>query len=421
MLPVGVRRRGRSRIQPAPLKWAFNSRTISPGRPLLSIRRFALVAALMSAVVVVLTGCSVPAKPAPPVTISVPLATGVEVNPRSALTVAANDGTLTNVVVTNASAKNSAVPGAMSGDHRSWKANDNLTYASAYHVVVTATNRDNKALTRSFEVKTITPTDTAYANVVPDPNLVSDNGIGVGQPMVFQFTHPVTNKAEVQAHLHVTTDPPQPGAWYWADDSNVHYRAPDYWKPGTKIHIEADVFGLDLGGGVYGFEDDSADYTVHDSWIAKADGSSELLSVYHNGGLIRQMPMSLGSPKYPSHLGPHVVSAKFASIVMDSCSYGVCKGDPNYYKETVYDDLRLSNDGEFVHSAPWSVGQQGESNVSHGCVNLAPSDAKWMYNNFDIGDVVEVTNSGGSLLPVFDTYGDWDVDWATWSAGNATS
>jgi hypothetical protein len=35
--------------------------------------------------------------------------------------------------------------------------------------------------------------------------------------------------------------------------------------------------------------------------------------------------------------------------------------------------------------------------------------------------VVEVSNSGGPQLPVYDTYGDWSVPWSTWSAGNTNS
>ncbi|MCE5290298.1 MAG: Ig-like domain-containing protein [Nocardiaceae bacterium] len=369
--------------------------------------------------VAILTGCS--HTPPPPVSIKVPLATGAQVSPASPITVEADGGTLTNVVVTNTTANGQAVPGEFDKARRAWQSTADPAYASTYHVVATAKNSANETRTQSFDITTITPTDTAYANVVPAPDLVAENGIGVGQPMVFQFTHPVTNKKDVEKHLHITVSPPQPGGWYWVDDSNVHYRAPQYWKPGTKIHIEADVYGVDLGDGVYAAENNSADYTVHDSWVAKADGSTELLTVFHNGTQIRQMPMSLGSPDYPSHLGPHVVSERAYSVVMDSCTYGVCKGDPNYYRETVFYDLRISNDGEFVHAAPWSVGSQGSSNVSHGCVNLSTDDAQWMYNNFDVGDVVEITNSGGEDLPVWDTYGDWDVPWSTWAAGNATS
>jgi hypothetical protein len=105
---------------------------------------------------------------------------------------------------------------------------------------------------------------------------------------------------------------------------------------------------------------------------------------------------------------------------MNSCSLvpPIC-GGPNAYNETEYWDERISNSGEFVHENPDTVGQQGNSNVSHGCINLNAADAQWFFNHFGIGDVVEVANSGGPQLPLYDRYGDWAVPWGTWSAGNA--
>jgi lipoprotein-anchoring transpeptidase ErfK/SrfK len=355
---------------------------------------------------------------APAATIIVAGSAAGAVNPATPITVQAQNGVLDTVTVQG---NNANVAGSFSADHQTWNSTDPLGYATAYRVTVDAVNNAGAHTQRTFTVTTLNPTRTAYANVVPAPELVATSGVGVGQPMVFQFTAPVTNKAVVQQHLHVTVTPSQPGAWYWVDDKDVHYRGPNYWLPGTKIHMEADVLGLDLGNGVLGAENDTADYTVHDALIAKGDGRTEQLTIYDNGNQINQVPMSLGSPGFPSHEGPHVISAKSPTIVMDSCTYGVCQGQPGYYKETVDLDERISNDGEFVHSAPWSVGEQGSSNVSHGCVNLSPNNAQWFYDHFGIGDVVEITNSGGPPLPVWDTYGDWEIPWSTWQAGNANN
>lgn len=112
------------------------------------------------------------------------------------------------------------------------------------------------------------------------------------------------------------------------------------------------------------------------------------MNIYRNGNLVKTMPISLGSAKYPSHVGPHIVSDKQSTMTMDSCTYGVCEGQAGYYKEKVDQDVRISNDGEFVHSAPWSTGQQGDSNVSHGWVNLSPANAKWFFDHFNVGDVL---------------------------------
>jgi hypothetical protein len=195
------------------------------------------------------------------------------------------------------------------------------------------------------------------------------------------------------------------------------------WVPKTvSCGLDQGVYVLPgRGRGVYGQTDRTATYREHDSWIAKADGATDKMQILHNGALVTTMAMSLGSPGSPSHSGPHVISDKQPSITMDSCTYGVCKGQPGYYREQVALDERISNDGEFVHSAPWSVGQQGSSNVSHGCVNLSPANAQWFYDHFGLGDVVEITNSGGPPLPVWDTYGDWELPWNQWQAGNTTT
>jgi L,D-transpeptidase catalytic domain len=54
---------------------------------------------------------------------------------------------------------------------------------------------------------------------------------------------------------------------------------------------------------------------------------------------------------------------------------------------------QISYSGIYVHSAPWSVGSQGYTNTSHGCLNVSPSNAVWFYDNTKRGDIVEVLNT----------------------------
>jgi len=102
--------------------------------------------------------------------------------------------------------------------------------------------------------------------------------------------------------------PPRPGDWYWIDNTTVHYRPHRFWTPETTLTVTAKVYGLNLGGGVYGAEDHTATYLVHDSWIATADGVSEQMQIRHNGALVKTMPVSLGvlatrPCRYPRDLG----------------------------------------------------------------------------------------------------------------------
>jgi lipoprotein-anchoring transpeptidase ErfK/SrfK len=128
----------------------------------------------------------------------------------------------------------------------------------------------------------------------------------------------------------------------------------------------------------------------------------------------------MGKQATPTHLGKHVISAKNRQVQMNSCTYGVCSG-PASYNSTEYYAERISDDGEFVHENPNSVGAQGSTNVSHGCINLNEANAQWFFAHLGVGDVVEVTNSGGPQLPLGDWIGVWSVSWPAWQAGNATS
>ena len=282
----------------------------------------------------------------------------------------------------------------------------------------TAVTPDPDATTGHEEltVATVAPDRQAFPSFVPPPSATS---VGVGQPIVVRFDHAVHDRAAAQAALHVTATPTQPGAWYWLSATEVHYRPQNYWAAGSTITVTANLFGADLGGGVWGATSRTETVHVHDAWVAEADGQAEQMQIFDNGALVKTMPISLGSPGNPSHEGPHVISDKQPSITMDSCTYGVCPGDPGYYKEQVDLDERISDDGEFVHSAPWSVGSQGGQNVSHGCVNLSPANAQWFFDHFGVGDVVEITDSGGPPLPLSDTYGDWELSWAQWQRGGA--
>jgi lipoprotein-anchoring transpeptidase ErfK/SrfK len=338
-----------------------------------------------------------------------------DVSPSGPIVVHIAQGAATKVTVTN-KASGAVVAGTLAADGATWTSTQPLAYAATYAVGVDAKGPDGTASHQDLAVTTLSPAVQAFPSFIPPP---AQTTVGVGQPIVVKFNHAVHDRAATQRALSVTSTPPQAGGWYWLSDTEVHYRPQTYWTAGSTITLTASVYGVDLGGGVFGETDRTETIHVHDAWVAKADGATEQMQIFDNGALVKTMPISLGSPGFPSHLGPHVISDKQPSVIMDSCTYGVCQGQPGYYKEKVDLDERISDDGEFVHSAPWSVGSQGGANVSHGCVNLSPANAQWFFDHFSIGDVVEVANSGGQQLPLDDTYGDWELTWAQWLKGSA--
>ena len=354
--------------------------------------------------------------PADPVTVSFTPNAGKNVNPTTPVVVKASHGTLSSVTMVN-TVRGTHVTGDFSADHTTWTSNEALGYGATYSVTAVAANGGDKPVTQQTTVSTLKPAKVAYPNMIPAPSSVSS--IGVGQPVVFQFDQPVANKKAVQNALTVHTTPAQPGAWYWISDRQVDYRGETFWQAGTTINVTAKVYGLDFGDGVYGAEDRQVTFHVHDAWIAKADGHTEKMNIYDNGKLVKTMPISMGKQATPTKVGVHVISSRNQKVQMNSCTYGVCPPDPRAYNETEYWAERISNSGEFVHENPATVGAQGSTNVSHGCINLSEANAKWFFSHLGIGDVVEVTNSGGPKMPIWDMYGDWAVSWSTWQAGNA--
>ena len=150
----------------------------------------------------------------------------------------------------------------------------------------------------------------------------------------------------------------------------------------------------------------TSSFTTGDELIATADDATHQMTITRNGNVEQTFPMSMGKPGHETPNGTYYVQDKFSDIVMDSETYGVSNDGPEGYRLHVQDAVQIDNSGSFVHSAPWSVADQGTRDVSHGCINVNPDNAKWFYDNFGIGDPIVVTNSVGSY-----TQADGGEDW----------
>lgn len=344
-----------------------------------------------------------------------------QLNPKDAIVVKASGGTLQAVTVTNPQTGN-AVQGGLSPDKTTWTSTDHLRYAATYQVVATAVNQAGAATEQRGEVHTLKPAGVA----TPALFQPASGDFGVGLIIGLKFDHDITDKAAAEKSFKVTSAPAQEGGWYWVGKREVHFRPKDYWKAGSTVKLETTTFGTPIGGGVYGGQDVSATYKVHDSWVAKADGKTHQIQAFHNGQLVKTAPTSMGKtadtpPRgaTPTFTGTHTVLGKEEHKIMDSCSYGVCEGDPGYYSAPENWNVRISNDGEYLHENLKTVGVQGSANVSNGCLNMNTENAKWFFDNFNVGDVVEVTNSGGPQLAINNGHGDWAISWSAWKAGSA--
>jgi lipoprotein-anchoring transpeptidase ErfK/SrfK len=239
---------------------------------------------------------------------------------------------------------------------------------------------------------------TPFTGTAPfgPPSFVPKNGstVGVGQPIIINFPGRVDDAGGAIDAVHVSSVPPVPGKFYWMNDSQVRWRPLDFWPAHTTVNIDA--------------AGTKSSFTTGDQLIATADNATHQMTITRNGKVEQTFPMSMGMPGHDTPNGKYYVLEKFPDIVMDSATYGVPNTSPEGYKVHVQLAVRFDNSGNFVHSAPWSVADQGKRNVSHGCINISPSNAKWFYDNFGSGDPVVVVNSVG-LYKQNDGAQDWQI------------
>src|SRR4029077_19639358 len=102
--------------------------------------------------------------------------------------------------------------------------------------------------------------------------------VGVAAPVIIQFDAAISDKASVEKALKVTTEPPVEGGWAWLPDevggSRVHYRTREYYPPGTKVHVDARLYGVDFGDGAYGAQDITLNFEIGRRQLVKADPPS---------------------------------------------------------------------------------------------------------------------------------------------------
>ena len=202
----------------------------------------------------------------------------------------------------------------------------------------------------------------------PSFNPVNGSMVGVAKPIIINFQRPIADRPMAEQAIHISSSPPVPGKFYWMSDTQLRWRPIDFWPANSTVNVDASGA--------------KSSFRTGDSLVATIDDKTHQMQIVRNGKLEKTFPVSLGKKGYETKNGTYYVLERFADIVMDSSTYGVPVNSPEGYKLNVQDAVRIDNSGIFVHSAPWSVGSQGKSNVSHGCINLSPANAQWFYRQF---------------------------------------
>jgi lipoprotein-anchoring transpeptidase ErfK/SrfK len=355
------------------------------------------------------------APPAPSLTFD-PADAATDVSPTAPVGVEVKDGWFQRVTLTNPQGK--VVAGVLNRDRTAFNITEPLGYGVAYTWAGSVVGRDGKAVAVEGNFTTLNPATEVSGQF----QLADGQVVGVAAPVIIQFDASISDKASVEKALKVTTEPRVEGSWAWLPDevggSRVHWRTREYYPAGTKVHVDAKLYGVSFGDGAYGAQDSTLTFEVGRRQLVRAEASSHRIQVLDaQGAVIMDFPCSYGEGDLDRNVtrsGVHVVTEKYEDFYMTNPAAGYANIRERFA-------VRISNNGEFIHANPASLGAQGNTNVTNGCINLSESDAQQYFNSAIYGDPVEVTGTRIQLSYADGDIWDWAVPWDEWVAMSALS
>jgi lipoprotein-anchoring transpeptidase ErfK/SrfK len=336
-----------------------------------------------------------------------------DVVPTAPVGVKVSDGWFQRVTLTNPEGR--VVAGALNRDRTAFDVTEPLGYGVEYTWGGSVVGRDGKAVPVAGNFTTVNPSIQVNGQF----QLSDGQVVGVAAPIIIQFDASISDKAAVEKAMNVTTEPPVEGSWAWLPDevggSRAHWRTREYYPAGTKVHVDARLYGVPFGDGAFGAQDSTLSFEIGRFQVVKAEASSHRIQVLNDTGVIMDFPCSYGEGDIDRNVtrsGIHVVSEKYEDFYMTNPAAGYANLRERFA-------VRISNNGEFIHANPASSGAQGNTNVTNGCINLSESDAQQYFHSAIYGDPVEVTGTRINLSYADGDIWDWAVPWEEWRSMSA--
>jgi lipoprotein-anchoring transpeptidase ErfK/SrfK len=354
-----------------------------------------------------------PQEPEVAATITEPAADATGVKPLTRITFTTQDGTGAASLELK-DAKGNPIEGELASDGKTWVPEEALKWGTRYTATVTVDGAGDKTATTSSSFTVMAKPEKL---VRVNSQLGDDSVVGVGMPLIIRFGRsvPKSLRDDVQRRMSVTSTPKQVGSWHWFSGTEVHYRPKSYWKANTNLFVKVATRGVPMGSGWFGRSDLTVRAKVGSAVVMTVDNRTKRMTVKRDGKVLRTIPISLGKPTTPSSSGTMIVMEKLRKTVFDTLEE---LGPEEGYRIDIEYAQRLTWGGEFIHSAPWSVGSQGRRNVSHGCVNMSPANAAWLFGVTKMGDPITVKGTERKL-----SYGngwtDWNMSWSQYQKGSA--
>ena len=329
-------------------------------------------------------------------------------------------GRITTFTLTNTQGK--VVKGTLAKDGSSWTLGEVLGYGRTYTAVGSAVGTDGRTVAIKGSFSTVTPDSTVRVNVSPGDGDV----VGVAAPVIVRFGVEPADRAAIQRNVSITTTPAVRGAWAWIQHDDglwaLDWRPQGYWPANTRVHVAANVYGLKFGDGEFGADDVTSDFSVGRNQVVYADAKTYDIVVKQGCAINDETSCAKTVATYPASFGrgdvvddPNLVTRSGIHVVIEKLPVHLMIGSPPFtYRSTEYWDVRISDNGEFIHENPYTVGDQGNTNVSHGCINLSPTSAKAYFDSALVGDPVEVTGTSVRLSEADGDLFDWTIPWSRW-------
>ncbi len=344
-------------------------------------------------------------------------ATDVEVS--TVVSVKASAGTVSKVKLwtkgkdKDGKAETVTVDGSISTDGSSWTADSALDPGSKYRLEMEGKNASDQQITEatsSFTTQKLSLHDQTFSTILP----AKGSTVGIGMPVIVTFDIPVTDKKEFEKHLSITSTGNQQGTWSWFNSKTVHFRPKVYWKPGTKVTVKANLNGVSAGDGIYGQNSVNTKFTVGRSLITKVNLNTDQAKVYESGKLVRTIPVTGGKAGWRTRSGVKLIMGKEYNKVMTNEAIGA----KEKYRLTARYAMRITNSGEFLHSAPWSMRNLGVRNASHGCTGMSIANSGWLYKRVLPGDPV-ITTGTSQGIEKGNGWSDWNESYSKYQKGSA--
>jgi lipoprotein-anchoring transpeptidase ErfK/SrfK len=317
-----------------------------------------------------------------------------DMSPDRGITVRAVDGRIDRVVVRSGG---DPVTGTLNAAGTVWHSKWALNVSQRYTVTASAIGSSGAKVTRTTAFQTFTPARTFETRIVEG----AGQTYGVGIPIVLYFSTPIINRAAVERALELKTSKRIVGSWYWDSPCNMapvclYFRPRHYWPTHMSVSFIGHLNGIEAGPGLYGHHTLTQKFTIGSKVTVLASTADHYMNVYRDGKLFAHWPISSGRPGDDTPNGNYLTIEKANPVDMVG---------PGYNIEVPF-SVRFTWSGDYLHDAYWSVGEQGFTNVSHGCVNMSPADAEIFYNMAVPGDPVTITGSPRA--------GTWDNGWTMW-------